>query len=239
VAAREAAHKAGDTGEELHAMDYLVYAYLQSGRDADAAQVVDEVKAMPKLNTGEFKTGYAATAMPIRYLLERDRWNEAVAIVPPQKAPPHVTAIAIWARGIGLARSGHAGETAESITALQAIQEQLQGAGNQYWATQVDVMRREVAAWTYQAQGKQEQAAALLREAADKEDSVEKLPVTPGPITPAREQLGDLLLAQGHAELAAKEYQAALANAPGRARALRGSAECAKRIASRTVATQE
>ncbi len=232
LAAKEAAHQAGDTGEELHAMDYLVYAYLQSGRDADAASVVQELSAMPKLKTGDFKVGYAATAMPIRYAVERRQWSEAAAIVPPEKAPPHVTAIAVWARGVGLARSGHPTEALASIQALQDIQEQLQGAGNAYWATQVGIMKREVNAWFLQAQNKPQDAARLLREAADEEDSIEKLPVTPGPIVPAREQLGDLLLEQGHSELACQEFHTALVNAPGRAGAVHGEAQCAANLKS-------
>ncbi len=82
LAASDAARKQGDTGEQLHAMDYLVYAYLQSGRDAEAAQVISELKTIPDLNTGTFKIGYAATVMPIRYVVERGQWAEATKIVP-------------------------------------------------------------------------------------------------------------------------------------------------------------
>ena len=106
LAAKAAAHQQGDVGEELHAMDYLVYAYLQSGRDEEAANVIRQLKSMSNLDPGEFKIGYAATAMPVRYAVERGRWEEAAAIVPPTAAPPQVVAIAVWCRGIGLARSG-------------------------------------------------------------------------------------------------------------------------------------
>ena len=85
LAAQEAARQQGDTGEELHAMDYLVYAYLQSGRDKEAAQVVQQLKSMPELNAANFKIGYASTAMPIRYVVERGRWSDAAAIVPPKE----------------------------------------------------------------------------------------------------------------------------------------------------------
>jgi hypothetical protein len=102
LAARKAAHQQGDTGEELHAMDYLVYAYLQSGREREAAQVVQELKDMSKLNSGDFKVGYASTAMPIRYAVERRQWAEAAIISAPAGAPPQVVAIAVWARGLGL-----------------------------------------------------------------------------------------------------------------------------------------
>src|SRR5579859_449557 len=120
LAAREAAHQQGDTGEELHAMDYLVYAYLQSERDKDAAQVIEQLKNL-NLNAGDFKIAYAATAMPVRYAVERSQWADAAAIVPPTGAAPHVIATAVWARGIGLARTGHATQAHAEIDRLQQL----------------------------------------------------------------------------------------------------------------------
>jgi tetratricopeptide (TPR) repeat protein len=228
LAAREAARKQGDMGEELHAMDYLMYAYLQSGRDQDAAQVIQQLKEMPSLEAGDFKRGYASTAMPIRYAVERSRWADAASIVPPTSAPPQVVAIAVWARGVGLARSGHAAEAHAEIERLRQIEEQLGASGNRYWATQAGILRREVMAWSAEAERKPEEAVTLMRTAADEEDGIEKLPVTPGPIVPAREQLGDLLLEQNHAAAAGTEFQTALKNAPGRRGALQGAARAAK-----------
>jgi tetratricopeptide (TPR) repeat protein len=223
LAAREAAHRQADTGEELHAMDYLVYAYLQSGRDKDAAQVIQELKNMPNLNAADFKITYAATAMTVRYLVERGQWADAAGIAPPIGAPPQVVAIAVWARGLGLARSGRAAEAHAEIERLRQIEEQLRTSDNGYWATQVGILTREVMAWTAQAGRKSDEAAGLMRAAANEEDAIEKLPVTPGPIIPAREQLGSLLLEQNHPGLALKEFEKALANAPGRHGALQGA----------------
>jgi len=228
LAAREAAHQQGDTGEELHAMDYLVYAYLQSGRDKDAAQVIQQLKSMPKLNEGDFKIAYASAAMPVRYAVERGQWADAASIVPPTGAPPHVVAIAVWARGLGLARSGRAAEARTEIDKLRQIEEQLRTSDNNYWATQVGILTREVMAWSAQADGKPDAAAALMRTSADEEDAIENLPVTPGPILPAREQLGDLLLEQNHAGLALQEFKTALVNAPRRHGALQGVAHAAQ-----------
>ncbi len=228
LAARDAAHQQGDTGEELHAMDYLVYAYLQSGRDQDASQVIQQLESMPMLNGDDFKIAYASTAMPVRYLVERGQWTDAAGIVPPPGAPPHVVAIAVWARGLGLARSGRAAEARTEIDELRQIEEQLRTSGNNYWATQVGILAREVIAWSAQAEKKPDEAAALLRASADEEDGIEKLPVTPGPIVPAREQLGDLLLEQNHPGLALKEFETALANAPGRRGAVLGAAHAAE-----------
>jgi hypothetical protein len=228
LAAKEAAHKQGDTGEELHAMDYLVYAYLQSGRDNDAADVIQQMRNLPKLNVADFKIAYASTAMPVRYAIERGQWADAAGIVPPVGAPPQVVAIAVWARGLGLARRGHADEARTEIERLRKIEEQLRTSGNDYWATQVGILRREVMAWSAQADRKPNAAAALMRASADDEDAIEKLPVTPGPIFPAREQLGDLLLEQNQPALALREFEAALANGPGRRRALQGAALAAE-----------
>ncbi len=234
TASRDAARRAGDTGEELHAMDYLVYAYLQAGRDADAAQVIQQLKSMPNLNTADFKVGYSAVAMPIRYMVERHDWASAAAVVAPDKAPPHVIAIGVWAKGLGLARGGKAAEARKQGDELQKLEDQLQNSGNAYWATQVRVMKREVLAWSAEAENKSEEAVSLMRQAADEEDSVEKLPVTPGPIIPAREQLGDLLLQHGQWSAAAKEFDVANANAPGRRGAAEGAAEAAKRLRAGT-----
>jgi len=228
LAARKAAHQQGDTGEELHAMDYLVYAYLQSGRDDDALQVIQQLKNMPPMNAGDFKVAYASTAMPIRYAVERGEWADAAGIVPPTGAPPHVVAIAVWARGLGLARSGHASEAHTEINRLRQIGECLRTLGNDYWANQVEILIREVMAWSAQADGKPIEATVLMRASADEEDAIEKLPVTPGPIIPAREQLGYLLLEQSHPTLALKEFRTALANAPGRRGAVRGAAHAAE-----------
>ena len=228
LASKEAAHQQGDTGDELHAMDYLVYAYLQTGRAKEAAQVIQQLNNMPKLNKGNFIIAYASTAMPIRYEVEQGQWTEAAGTVPPAGAPPHVVAIAVWARGLGLARSGRVAEARAEVDRLWQIEEQLRTSGNSYWATQVGILMREVMAWSAQADRRPDEAAVLMRESADEEDAIEKLPVTPGPIVPAREQLGSLLLEQNHPGLALKEFQTALANAPGRRGALQGAAHAAQ-----------
>src|SRR5450755_2642829 len=141
--------------------------------------------------------------------------------------PPQVAAIEVWARGLGLARSGRPEEAHKEAEELRRIAEQLGAVGNDYWAIQVKIMMREVMAWIAQAEKHPDEAVALMRKAADEEDAIEKLPVTPGPIVPAREQLGDLLLAQGNAELASAAFKTALANAPGRRGALQGAAQAA------------
>ncbi len=163
--------------------------------------------------------------MPVRYAVERQQWAEAATIEPPPSpAPPHVIAIAVWARGLGLAHTGHAADARAQAAILQQLEDQLHKLGRDYWAGQVDIQRLEVLAWAAQADGKSDSALALLRQAADTEDAIEKLPVTPGPIIPAREQLGDLLLQMNQPQRALQEFQVALANAPGRRGATTGAA---------------
>jgi tetratricopeptide (TPR) repeat protein len=235
LAAAKAAQQQGDTGEELHAMDYLVYAYLQTGRDSEADQVVQQLQGMSGLDAADFKVGYAYTVMPIRLAVERSDWAGAAKIASPEGVPPHVAAIAVWARGMGLSRTGRVADAQTEADRLRQIETQLRASGNQsnnqstsdYWAAQVHILLREVMAWSAEASGNHQEAVTLLREAADQEDGIEKLPVTPGPILPAREQLGYLLLEQNHPELAVTEFQTALANAPGRS-ASQGAARAAE-----------
>jgi len=230
LAARAAAHEQGDTGEELHAMDYLVYAYLQSGRDRDAAGVLAELHGMVSLPAGMFKTGYASTAMPVRYAVERRQWSEASQCTAAAGTLPWVEAVATWARAVGLARGGNPAGAQMEITKLQTLQEKSRAMGDAYWAEQVHIQVLEASAWVSQATGKPFDALAALRGAAEEEDGIEKRPVTPGPVVPAREQLADLLLEQGHAQEALAEYESSLQTSPGRRGALVGALKAAQHL---------
>jgi hypothetical protein len=238
IAARTAAHRQGDLGEELHAMDYLVYAYLQRGRQADAEQVVAALGTMDGLLGSDFKVGYAATAMPVRVAMERRNWDAAVALQPLPESAPQVAAVVFWARAVGNARAGHPQAATDDIVRLGSCRQQLQTAGNAYWATQVDVLDKEAKAWQAAASSHAEEAMQRLRQAADEEDWVEKLPVTPGPIVPAREQLGDLFLALNRPKEALQEYRATLVAAPGRRGALMGAAQAADLLGDTQAASQ-
>ena len=225
TAAEKAAHQQRNAAEELHAMDYLVYAYLQCGRPLEAAQLLEHLRSMPKLDLSDFKVGYAATAMSVRYVVERNHWADAAKLVQPKGAPSEVVAIAVWARGVGRARTGRIAEALAEAETLRSLEEKLRTAGHEYWATQVKILRREVMAWIAQEMKRPDSAVAWMRQAADEEDAIEKLPVTPGPIVPAREQLGSLFLQQHQPCLAANEFRTALALAPGRRGALNGAAQ--------------
>ncbi len=228
LAARAAAHAQGDAGEELHAMDYLVYAYLQSGRTAEAGKVIAQLRDMPALRVQDFKIGYAATAMPVRYAVERQEWADAARSIAGDGAPPHIAAIAAWARALGHARGGDPRAARAEIETLRVLENQLQHSGNSYWAKQVHIQLLEGSAWLAKAEGKGDEALEVLRSAADEEDAIEKLPVTPGPIVPAREQLGELLLEQGRPKQALAEFETSLIATPGRRGALEGAMRAAQ-----------
>jgi tetratricopeptide (TPR) repeat protein len=222
LASSKAAREEGDTREELHAMDYLVYAYLQLGRYDDARQVIDQLDSMKSLIADDFKGSYAATAMPVRFAVEQSHWDEAAKISPIPASPPNVAAIAVWARGLGRTRDKQSTDVRDDLAELQKYEDQLHHAGNEYWATQVRIMREELTAWAAEANARPKQAENLMRLAADEEDALEKSPATPGPIIPAREQLGDLLFEQHHPSEAATAFRKALADAPARRGAMQG-----------------
>jgi tetratricopeptide (TPR) repeat protein len=239
LAARAAAHVQDDQGEELHAMDYLTYAYLQRGRMSDAARVVAELHGMAlAAPESDFKVGYAATAMPVRLAMERHAWSDAVELQPIPGSAPHVAAIVFWAHAVAQARAGHPQLADGDIAKIQVCREQLTAAGNLYWAGQVELLYKEAKAWQSAATGNTAASAELLRAAADDEDAVEKLPVTPGPVIPAREQLAELLLEQGRATEALREFQTALTAAPGRRGALTGGAKAADLVGDTGTATR-
>jgi tetratricopeptide (TPR) repeat protein len=229
-AARKAAHVQGDIGEELHAMDYLTYAYLQLGREAEAVHVLEDLHGMSGLQTDVFKIGYAASAMPVRYAIERRKWSEAAQLEPVAGTQPHVSAITAWARAIGLARSGNPAAARVELDRLEKAYKTL--AGDDYWATQVHVQSNEALAWITYAEGKKDDALKLMRAAADEEDTVEKRPVTPGAIVPAREQLGDMLLDSNHPKEALDEFEKSLTMAPERRGALMGRAQARQILAA-------
>jgi hypothetical protein len=230
LAARAAAHAQGDIGEELHAMDYLTYAYLQRGRADDAAQVVASLRGMGALAAGGFKIGYAANAMPARLAVESADWAGAARLQPLAGSPPQVAAIVWWARALGRLRAAQPAPADDDIAQLQACRDALRASGDAYWAAQTDALTLSAEGWGAAAAGDPTLAVKDLTAAADAEDALEKLPLTPGPIVPAREQLGDLLLQLGRPKDALTAFDAAQALAPGRRGASRGAADATRRI---------
>jgi len=235
-AARDAAHGQGDVGEELHAMDYLEYAYLQAGKNEEALKLREAALGMKGLAPGDFKAGYAAAAIPVRYAMERGAWAEAGAIEPRAESLPQVAALSYWGRAVGFARSGKTEAAEHEVGELQKCLEKVRAAQDEYWAAQVEIQLSEARGWIAYAKGQTEEAAALLRKAAEQEDGLEKRPITPGPMVPAREQLGELLLESHQPREALREFEKGMANAPRRRGALSGAARAAEMAGERTKA---
>ena len=227
-------HPGATSYEGLHAMDYLEYAYLQLGQDARARAIVDSMSQVTDLDAPAFQAGYALAAIPARYALERRDWKAAAALTPrpagyPWAKVPYAEAIVQLARAIGAARSGDLATARQATARLDTIQAALRGQKGFDWATQVEVQHREAQAWLAYAEKKNDQAVALMRSAADLEDSTDKHPVTPGSVLPAREQLADLLLELGRPGAALPEYEASLKIAPARLNSYLGAAQAAGR----------
>ncbi len=227
----------GMHNHRLHAMDYMVYGYLQRGRDAKAREVTDEAVAVTEvIPPDQLVSDYALASIPARYALERNAWREAAALpVRPSKNFKASEAITHFARGLGAARSGDAAAAQAEATALAQLEEALKQP-QPYWATLVRAQRLEVAAWVAYASGDVESAIRQATDAANVEDGTDKHPVTPGHVLPAREVLADLLLEAGRHAEARSAYEAVLKKEPGRARSLFGAARAAELAGDRAAA---
>jgi hypothetical protein len=237
LAAAAAARREGQTAEELHASDYEIYAYLQIGQDEAAGRIVNSLPEIasrfdPKAvisGAGGPSVGYfALAAIPARYALERQDWKHAVQLALRETPFPYTDAMTWFARGLGAARLGQAAAANESATALQQIRERLSKASENYWARQVEIQQVAVGAWAALAAGKKEEALRQMKSAAELEDGTEKSAVTPGPLAPARELLGDMLLEMNESAQAFEQFEATLKKEPGRFRALYGAARAAQ-----------
>jgi len=242
VAAAAAARRQGQTAEELHASDYETYAYLQTGQDEAAARIVDSLPEIasrfdPKavlIGAGPPSAGYfALAAIPARYALERQDWQQAEQLTLRETPFPYTDAITWFARGLGAARLGHETAANEAATALQRIKERLSRANEPYWALQVEIQATAVAAWSALAVGKKEEALRQMESAAELEDGTEKSAVTPGPLSPARELLGEMLLQLNEPAQALQQFEATLKKEPRRFRSLYGAAHAAQLSGSR------
>jgi Tfp pilus assembly protein PilF len=235
-AARHAMPGAWD--EQLHAMDYLAYGYLQQGKFAEAQGVLGELNAIRRVDPANFKVAYAFAAIPARLALERRQWDEAARLtlsanakraVPWAKfreAEAHIA----FARAVGAARGGNAAQARAEIRRLAELRAALPAQPGAYdWGKQVEIEQGIAEAWLAAAEHRPE-AAALMRSAADLDDAAEKHPVTPGSILPAREQLGELLLELGRPQEALTAFETSLQRAPNRLAGLRGEARAAELI---------
>ena len=227
--------RADSSGDEiLHAIDYQVYAYLQMARDADAKKAIDRGMADAARFSFFRPAGpFGQAAAPARYALERGEWKTAAQLSVRSTKFLHVDAITHFARALGAARAGDAAAAKPDLARLAELRDQLIAARNPYWAGQVEIQRLAASAWTALAEGQREEALKLMRQAADQESSSEKASISPGPILPARELLGDMLLELGRPALALKEYEASQQREPNRFRGWFGAATAAERAGER------
>src|SRR3989454_1511375 len=178
-----AAKQDRDADQQVHAMDYMTYAYLQLARDGDARRVMEETAAVTGFTSHAGPYGQAA--IPARYAIERGDWKRAVTLEPRTSKFPYTAALTHFARALGAARSGDAVAAEKDVQELARIRDTLKAAKNEYWATEVEVSRLGAAAWTALALGKREEALGLMHSAADIEDKNEKHIVTPARVVPA------------------------------------------------------
>ena len=240
AASREFAKAQGlpdSSSERLHAMDYLAYGYLQKGLDAEAERVLADLNRIKRADPPVFSVAYAATAIPARLVLERRRWKDAASLT----LPDNVRSLApldtfkwgeahiLFARAVGAARRNDMAAARAEVAKLRDIEQGMTIPPGAYdWRTQVSIERQIAEAWLAFAEGRNDEAVAAMRAAANLDDSSEKHPVTPGALLPAREQLGELLLEQGKAAEALKEFEASLKRAPRRLAGLYGAARSAR-----------
>lgn len=229
-----AAHAVGNIAEELHASDYEMYAYLQTAQDAAAKRIVESVAAIasrfdPRAATGAAppSAGYfAIAAIPARYSLERGAWADAARLEERRSPIPYADAITYFARAVGAARSKDPALVAgaqHDVDHLQALADGLEKADEGYWTEIVTIQRLGASAWLAHANGRDAEALRLMREAAEREDRTEKNVVTPGPLAPAREMLGELLLELKQPKDAIAEFRTTMRKEPNRYRAIAGA----------------
>lgn len=218
--------------EQIHAMDYLVYAALQCAQDDKARSVLEELRSIRSVNFESPKVAYPVVAIPARYSLERRRWTEAAQLAAPDWLKldrfPWAEAMVCFARGVGSSRSGQPAAARAEMGKIRALHHALIANQQLDWALLTDILERELAAWTAAAEGKHDEAVRLMTGAADLEDSTEKLPLTPGPIVPAREQLAELFLAANEPSSALREFETSLRLVPNRFNGLYGAAKAAQ-----------
>jgi hypothetical protein len=238
IASGRAAKEAGDLQDQLHAMDYLVYAYLQLGQDKKAKDVVDAMNTVTGLDENYLAGPYARAISPARYAVERGDWKAAAALELRPSPLPQVQAITYFARAVGAARSGDPAGARAEVAKLAEMHDKLVQAKDAYWAEQVDIQRQVAAAWVLYAEGKRNEALPAMSAAADAEDRTEKHPVTPGVPKPAREFYAGMLLESGMAKEALAAFEATLKKEPNRLDAYVGAAKAAEKAGDPAKARQ-
>jgi tetratricopeptide (TPR) repeat protein len=238
IASVKAAKAEKSVGNYLHAQDYMVYAYLQLGQDNQARAVMDEMMRETDFKAGVLGAHYALAASPARYAVERGDWAGASQLQVRPSPFDYVMAISHFARALGAARSGNPEAAKPDIAKLAGLRDKLREAKEAYWAGIVDIQQQVAAAWVLYAQGKYDDALKAMSAAADAEDRTDKHAVTPGPLAPARELYGEMLLDRGMAKDALEAFEATLKKEPNRLGATLGAAAAAEKLGDMAKARQ-
>ena len=226
-------HRDATEAEELHALDYMAYSYLQEARDTEAKKIVDLAAKVRKTNPElEFSAAYALAAIPTRYAFERNDWASAATLTVPNlphwSSFPFMEALIEYGHALGRAHTGDLDGARKAIARMQQLRDATKDPKFDYFKNHLDLQMQAASAWVAASEGKKSEAIEMLRRAADAEDILGKHPVSPGAFVPIREQLGSLLLEGGQAKQAQQEFEAALKIYPGRFRGLYGAARAAE-----------
>jgi len=226
-------HRDASEAEELHALDYMAYSYLQEAQDAEARKIVDLAAKVRRTNPElEFIAAYALAAIPTRYAFERNDWagaaNLSIPNVPHWSSFPFLEALIEYGHALGRAHTGDLDGARKAIARMQQLRDATKEPKFDYFKSHLDLQMQAALAWVAAAEGKKNEAIDILRRAADSEDRLGKHPVSPGAFVPVREQLGTLLLETGQPKEAQREFEAALKIYPGRFRGLYGAAQAAE-----------
>jgi len=236
-------HRDATEAEELHALDYMAYSYLQEARDTEARKIVDFAGTVRKTNPElEFSGAYALAAIPTRYAFERNDWASAATLTVP-KLPhwssfPFMEALIEYGHALGRAHTGDLDGARKAIARMRELRDATKDPKFDYFKRHLDLQMQAASAWVAAAEGKKNEAIETLRRAADAEDILGKHPVSPGAFVPIREQLGTLLLEVGQAKEAQREFEAALKIYPGRFRGLYGAALAAEQAGDKQNASR-
>jgi hypothetical protein len=236
--AARVAKESKDFHDQLHAMDYQVYAYLQLGQDQKAKAIVDEETAVAGFTETFLPGPYALAISPARYAVERGDWKAASELQVRPNPLPQVQAITYFARALGAARSGNPDAAKADIAKLAELRDKLRDAKDAYWSEQVEIQRQVASAWVLYAEGKRDDALTAMSAAAEAEDKTEKHPVTPGVPQPARELYGVMLLESGNAREALAAFEATLKKEPNRLGAYAGAAKAAEKSGDKAKARE-
>jgi tetratricopeptide (TPR) repeat protein len=235
---QKAARADKEAGNQLHGQDYMVYAHLQLGQDKSARAVMDDMMATQNAGPGAFPSQYALAASQARYMVERGDWKGAAELQVRPAPFNHTMAITHFARALGAARAGNPAAAKADLAKLVELRDKLRDAKDAYWSEIVDIQHQVAAAWVLAAEGKHDEALKAMSAAADAEDRTEKHPVTPGPLAPARELYGVMLLERGKAKEALVAFEATKAKEPNRFHGYAGAAQAAEKLGDKAKARE-